>query len=191
MTGVLINEICSSSMAHGILKKFDVLLAIDGGRIGNDETIKPRETVLIKVLRDGKEHEYNIAKVGKTKSFKCFVFVHFTPSYTVDEELLTKGAFYEMDLAKETLVIISQVMTHDINQGYKCFEHFLVLKVNNVNIQNLKDLVDKVEGCCPEDLCLELEKVKLIVLQYEAAKKATTEIMERYNLRSAASKDFL
>lgn len=38
MTGILINEINSLSSAQGILKKDDVILAIDGVPIGNDET---------------------------------------------------------------------------------------------------------------------------------------------------------
>lgn len=36
MTGVLVNEIYPLSGAHGILKKEDVILAIDGISIGNN-----------------------------------------------------------------------------------------------------------------------------------------------------------
>lgn len=99
MTGILINEINPLSSAQGILKKDDVILAIDGVPIGNDETSnllhtsilyhidefsqcvlhavpfrkkerinfehlvtlkKSGEAVLLKVLRKGKEQEFNI-----------------------------------------------------------------------------------------------------------------------------------
>lgn len=38
MTGILIKRINPLSSSHGILKKDDVLLSIDGVSIGNDET---------------------------------------------------------------------------------------------------------------------------------------------------------
>lgn len=72
MTGVLINEVYPLSGAHGILKKEDAILAIDGVSIGNNGTEepvdfnylfplkKPGETVLVKVLRKGRQHEFNI-----------------------------------------------------------------------------------------------------------------------------------
>ncbi|KAJ0256142.1 Protease Do-like 4 [Hirschfeldia incana] len=77
MTGVLIKRINPLSGSYGILKKDDVLLSIDGVSIGNDETVvfrktesinfnhlvsmkKPSETTTLKVLRDGKTHEFNI-----------------------------------------------------------------------------------------------------------------------------------
>ncbi|XP_010513422.1 PREDICTED: putative protease Do-like 3, mitochondrial [Camelina sativa] len=77
MTGIRIRKINPWSSAYGILKMDDVLLAIDGVSIGNDETVvfrkkerinynhlvsmkKPGETTSLIVLREGKKHEFNI-----------------------------------------------------------------------------------------------------------------------------------
>lgn len=60
-----------------------------------------------------------------------------------------------------------------------------------MEIKNLKHLSDLVEGCCTENIRLDLEDGKLLILQHEAAKEATIEILERYNLRSVASKNLL
>ncbi|EFH46952.1 hypothetical protein ARALYDRAFT_493929 [Arabidopsis lyrata subsp. lyrata] len=77
MTGILIYNINQHSDALNILKKYDVILAIDGVAIENDGTVilpnRERirlddlvsmkqfgETILLKILRDGKMHEFNI-----------------------------------------------------------------------------------------------------------------------------------
>ncbi|KAJ8746830.1 hypothetical protein K2173_003836 [Erythroxylum novogranatense] len=77
MTGVLVSRINPLFDANTILKKDDIILAFDGVPIANDGTVpfrnreqitldylvsmkKPNETALLRVLRDGKEHEFNI-----------------------------------------------------------------------------------------------------------------------------------
>jgi S1-C subfamily serine protease len=77
LTGVLVSRINPLSDAHRVLKKDDILLEFDGVPIANDGTVpfrnreritfdhlvsmkKPGEMAVLKVLRDGKEHELNV-----------------------------------------------------------------------------------------------------------------------------------
>ncbi|ESQ28815.1 hypothetical protein EUTSA_v10019498mg, partial [Eutrema salsugineum] len=139
MTGILINEINPFSDAHKFLKKDDVILAIDGVSIGNDskvhfrkqETItfkhlvsmkKPCETALVKVLREGKEHEFNISvkpvqplvptqHFDKHRSYCIYggvVLVALTKPY-IDSSYISESFLGKMPKkAVEQIVIISQ-----------------------------------------------------------------------------------
>ncbi|XP_010424502.2 PREDICTED: putative protease Do-like 12, mitochondrial [Camelina sativa] len=216
-TGTLINKINSSSGAHKILKKNDIILAIDGVPIGNDAKVpfqneerisfnhlvsmkKPYEKILIKVLRKGKEHEYNISlkpvrphitvqqyyNLPSYYIFGGFVFVPLTKSYIDDLSYMCACILHdEYKITDEQHVIISQVMSDDINQGYGDFKDLRVKKVNGVKVKNFKHLCELIEGCCSENLRMDLENDKVMVLNYESAKKATFEILERHNIKSA------
>ncbi|CAL9221088.1 unnamed protein product [Arabidopsis halleri] len=212
-TGILINKINSSSGAHKILRKDDIILAIDGVPIGNDKTCpfrneerisfnhfismkKPDEKIL--VLRKGKENEYNISlkpvkphmqvqqyyNLPSYYIFGGFVFVPLTKSY-IDDLSLECVLNDEYKITDEQQVIISQVTPDDINKGYSNFKDLQVEKVNGVKVKNLKHLRELIEGCCGKDLRLDLENDKVMVLNYESAKKATFEILERHNIKSA------
>ena len=62
-------------------------------------------------------------------------------------------------------------------------------KVNGVEVKNLKHLCELIEECSTEDLRLEFKNHKVLVLNYESAKKATLQILERHKIKSVISKD--
>ncbi|KAL0716234.1 hypothetical protein Bca4012_065556 [Brassica carinata] len=93
MTGILINKINLWSGAYGILKKNDIILAIDGVPISNDAT-------------------------------------------------------------------------DDINQGYESFKDLQVEKVNKVKVKNLRHLSELIEENHIQDLTMDLEDDKVLVLNY-------------------------
>ncbi|XP_019088189.1 PREDICTED: putative protease Do-like 11, mitochondrial [Camelina sativa] len=223
MTGILINKVYSSSGAHKILRKYDIILAIDGVPIGNDEKVpfqnknrinfshlvslkKPGEKALVKVLRKGKEHEYNITlkpvkpnvKVQQFYNlpsyyiFGGFVFVPLTKAYSDNLSLSgCKCALYNTyrKAGEHQLVIISKILEDDINKGYESLDDLQVKKVNSVKVKNLKHLCELIEKCSTKDLRLVLEDNKVMVLNTESAKKATLKIMERHKIKSVISKD--
>ncbi|CAH8257046.1 unnamed protein product [Arabidopsis lyrata] len=220
MTGILINEINPLSDAYKRLRKDDIILAIDDVLIGNDAKVafrnkerinfnhfvsmkKLNETVLLKVLREGKEHDFHISlkpvpplvpvhqydKLPSYYIFAGFVFVPLTQPY-IDSTLICNCANKNMpEKAGEQLVIISQVLADDINAGYTDFNDLKVIKVNGVQVENLKHLSELVEKCCTEDLRLDLENEKVVVLNYENAKEATSLILKLHRIPSANSKD--
>ncbi|BAB01153.1 unnamed protein product [Arabidopsis thaliana] len=210
MTGILINKINSSSGAYKILRKDDIILAIDGVPIGNDEKVpfqnkrridfsylvsmkKPGEKALVKVLRNGKEYEYNISLKPVKPNFTVQQFYN-VPSYYIF------GGFVFVPLTKTYLdsehhqVKISERLADDINEGYQSLYGAQlwweqVEKVNGVEVKNLKHLCELIEECSTEDLRLEFKNHKVLVLNYESAKKATLQILERHKIKSVISKD--
>ncbi|KAG7588987.1 PDZ superfamily [Arabidopsis suecica] len=221
MTGIRIRKINRSSSAYNILKKDDILLAIDGVPIENDETVifrkkerinfshlvsmkKPGEKTSLKVLREGKKHEFNINitpvesllpvyqfdKLPSYYIFAGFVFLPFTKPYLDCSYNMCDCALKHMPKKPgEQIVIISQVLEADVSVGYANLTDLQVKKVNGVQVENLKHLCQLIEGCCSEDLRLDLEGAFAITLNQNYAKKATAKILKRYGIPSAMSKD--
>ncbi|KAL9281853.1 putative peptidase Do [Arabidopsis thaliana] len=188
MTGILIYNINQHSDALNILKKYDVILSIDGVAIENDGTViipnrerirlddlislkQLGETILLKILREGKMHEFNITlkpvqrlvpagQIDNNPSYYIFAGFVFVP--------LRKGS------NGEQIVIISEVLADVINVEYYMYKH---LKVNSVN---------KVK-----DLRLELGDGRVIILDYQFAKSSTSLILERHRVPWAMSKDLM
>ncbi|KAJ6848418.1 protease Do-like 10, mitochondrial [Iris pallida] len=232
MTGVLVSKINPLSEAHKILRKDDIILAFDGVPIANDGTVpfrnreritfdhlvsmkKPGDTALVKVLRDGVEHEFSISlrplpplvpvhqfdKLPSYYIFAGFVFVPLTQPYLHEygedwynssPRRLCERALRELPKrAGEQLVILSQVLMDDINAGYERLSELQVKKVNGVEVENLKHLCGLVEGCTEESLRFDLDDERVVVLNYQKARLATSRILKRHRIPSATSSDLL
>ncbi|KAL9456711.1 hypothetical protein AB3S75_005854 [Citrus x aurantiifolia] len=230
VTGVLVNKINPLSDAHEILKKDDIILAFDGVPIANDGTVafrnreritfdhlvsmkKPNENSLVRVLRDGKEHEFSITlrplqplvpvhQFDKLPSYYIFAGLVFIPLtqpylheygedwYNTSPRRLCERALRELPKkAGEQLVILSQVLMDDINAGYERFADLQVKKVNGAEIENLKHLCQLVENCSTENLRFDLDDDRVVVLNYDVAKIATSKILKRHRIPSAMSGD--
>ncbi|CAH2053024.1 unnamed protein product, partial [Thlaspi arvense] len=211
MTGVLINKV---NLWNDIILAIDGVPIQDYGTdfLGNKEIIsldhlvsmkEPGETVLVKVLRKEKEREYNITlkpmkphvtvqpyynNLPSYYIFGGFVFVPLTKSYSPRHHCKC----VLMDIYKtagEQQVKISWVYSDDINEGYKSFKDLQVEKVKGVKVKNLKHLCELIVGCCTKDLRLDLEDDKVMILNYEFAKKSTSRVLKRLSITSAISND--
>ncbi|CAA7055811.1 unnamed protein product [Microthlaspi erraticum] len=232
MTGVLISRINPLSDAHRILKKDDVILAFDGVPIANDGTVhfrnkeritfdhlvsmkKPDETALLKVLREGKEHEFSITlrplqplvpvhqfdQLPSYYIFAGFVFIPLTQPYlheygedwyNISPRRLCERALRDIPKkAGQELVIVSQVLMDDSNTGYERLAELQVKKVNGVEVDNLRHLCQLIENCKTENLRIDLEEGRVLGLHYESARIATSKILKRHRIASAMSKDLL
>ncbi|KAJ0017395.1 hypothetical protein Pint_11676 [Pistacia integerrima] len=201
MTGVLVDKINPLSDAHKILKKDDIVLAFDSVPIANDGTVpfrnreritfdhlvsmkKPNEKCLLKVLRDAKEHEFSITLRPP------YLHEYGEDWYNTSPRRLCERALRELPKkASEQLVILSQVLMDDINAGYERFAELQIKKVNGVEIENLKHLCEQVENCSAESLRFDLDDDRVIVLDYQMAKIATSRILELHRIPSAMSSD--
>uniref|UniRef100_A0A0D3C258 Protease Do-like PDZ domain-containing protein n=1 Tax=Brassica oleracea var. oleracea TaxID=109376 RepID=A0A0D3C258_BRAOL len=220
MTGILVNEINPLSDAYNFLKKDDVILAIDGVPIGNDSKVpflnqdtvdfkhlvsmkKPSETALIKVLREGKECEFNVGlkpvkplvplhNFDKMRSYYIyggFLFVPLSQPY-IDGSYMCECSSKKMPKkASEQIVIISQILEDDINAGYASFEDLQVKKVNGIEVDNLKHLSQVIEECSTGYLRLDLENEKVLILNNKLARKANSTILKELKIPSAMSDD--
>lgn len=79
----------------------------------------------------------------------------------------------------------------EINTGYERLAELQVKKVNGVEILNLKHLRQIVESCDDENVRFDLDDERVIVLNYNMAKVATSRIMKRHRIPSAVSNDLL
>ncbi|XP_014510280.1 protease Do-like 10, mitochondrial [Vigna radiata var. radiata] len=230
MTGVIVSKINPLSDAYKILKKDDIILSFDGVLLANDGTVpfrnreritfdhlvsmkKPNEKAIVRVLRDGQEHELSIIlqpiqplvpvhQFDKLPSYYIFAGLVFVPLtqpylheygedwYNTSPRRLCERALRELPKkANQQLVILSQVLMDDINAGYERLAELQVLKVNGTEIDNLKHLRQLVQSCNAEFLRIDLDDERVIVLNYEMAKRATSSILKRHRIPSSVSID--
>uniref|UniRef100_A0A803L406 Protease Do-like PDZ domain-containing protein n=1 Tax=Chenopodium quinoa TaxID=63459 RepID=A0A803L406_CHEQI len=176
---------------------------------------KPNEKAELKVLRDGKECNFLINvhplqplvpvhQFDKLPSYYIFAGLLFIPLsqpylheygeewYNASPRRLCERALREQPKkAGEQLVILSQVLMDDINAGYERLAELQVKKVNGVEIDNLKHLCQLVEECKEKNLRIDLDDDRVIVLDYHKAKLATSRILKRHRIPSAASSDLV
>ena len=66
-----------------------------------------------------------------------------------------------------------------------------VKKVNGVEVENLKHLCSIVENCTEENLRIDLDDERVIVLKFQNARLATSRILKRHRIPSAMSSDLV
>ncbi|MBA0688568.1 hypothetical protein Goari_006344 [Gossypium aridum] len=112
--------------------------------------------------------------------------------YNTSPRRLCERALRELPKrAGEQLVILSQVLMDDINAGYERLAELQVKKVNGFEIKNLKHLCQLVENCSRESLRIDLDDDRVVALNYESARIATSRILERHRIPSRMSIDLL
>ncbi|KAL3838492.1 hypothetical protein ACJIZ3_023083 [Penstemon smallii] len=232
LTGVLVSRINPVSDAYRVLKKDDIILSFDSVPIANDGSVhfrnreritfdhlvsmkKPNDTAQVKVLRDGKEHEFSVTlrplqplvpvhQFDKLPSYFIFAGLIFIPLtqpylheygedwYNASPRRLCERALRELPKkANEQLVILSQVLMDDINTGYERLADLQVKKVNGIEVDNLKHLRRLVEDRSKESVRFDLDDERVIVLNYDSAKLATSRILKRHRIPFAMSRDLI
>ncbi|KAK4380788.1 Protease Do-like 10, mitochondrial [Sesamum angolense] len=175
---------------------------------------RPNDTAQVKVFRDGKEHEFIITlrplqplvpvhQFDKLPSYFIFAGLVFIPLtqpylheygedwYNTSPRRLCERALREMpQKAGQQLVILSQVLMDDINTGYERLADLQVMKVNGREVDNLKHLRQLVENSS-NSVRFDLDDEKVIVLNYNSAKMATSRILKRHRIPSAMSNDLV
>ncbi|KAL5079935.1 hypothetical protein RYX36_008356 [Vicia faba] len=176
---------------------------------------KLNEKAVVKVLRDGQEIELSIIlqpiqplvpvhQFDKLPSYYIFAGLVFVPLtqpylheygedwYNASPRRLCERALRELPKKEnQQLVILSQVLMDDINAGYERLADLQVLKVNGTEIDNLEHLCELVENCNTDSLHFDLDDNRVIVLNCEAAKIATSRILKRHRIPSSMSADLI
>ncbi|XP_047969771.1 protease Do-like 10, mitochondrial [Salvia hispanica] len=176
---------------------------------------KPDDTAQVKVLRDGEEHEFTVAlrplqplvpvhQFDQLPSYFIFAGLVFVPLtqpylheygedwYNTSPRRLCERALKELPQKDgQQFVILSQVLVDDINTGYERLAEFQVKKVNGIEVDNLKHLRQLVEDGSSENIRFDLDDERVIVLNYEKARIATSRILNRHRIPSATSADLI
>jgi len=89
----------------------------------------------------------------------------------------------------QQIVLLSQVLVHDVNTGYQHTTNIQVHKFNGVEIQNLQHLVSLVEDCRDSYVRFDLEFQRVVILDHQLAQQATAEILTQHAIANNKSKD--
>jgi S1-C subfamily serine protease len=187
-SGILVNTVFKTSPAYGLVRKGDIILAIDGQPVANDATVTLREgdrtfyeypaqsrqmgeSVALNILRGGKQRvvsvRLSVASNGwhtvPRQSYDVvpryyigggLVFVPLTRNLlsswganwaTQAPRELVYHYFREPDSTREEIVVLSQVLTDEVNVGFDDHAYSVIANVNGKDISRLEDVVGALE----------------------------------------------
>ncbi|BBN11346.1 hypothetical protein MPTK1_5g11110 [Marchantia polymorpha subsp. ruderalis] len=176
---------------------------------------KAGETAKLTVMRDGRAIDVDVKlaplrplvpihQFDRLPSYYIFAGLVFTPltqpylhEYgddwynTSPRRLCDRALTATLNKPGEQLVILSQVLMDEINAGYERLAELQVLKVNGVEVHNLRHLTELVEACKMSSLRFDLDDGRVVVLNFEDAKEASLRILQRHRIPSHISLDLL
>ncbi|CAM9781012.1 unnamed protein product [Ectocarpus sp. 8 AP-2014] len=91
----------------------------------------------------------------------------------------------------EDIVILTQVLAHEVNVGYEGFSNMQLLSFNGERVKSLKHLVRLADANRQEFLRFELFRDRLIVLEAAGVPEATTQICKDNSIPSPRSSDLV
>lgn len=103
--------------------------------------------------------------------------------------ILDKLLHGQAEYGDQQVVVLAQVLAHDVNIGYEDTTNTQVLRVNGVQIRNLRHLALLVDSCTEPYLRFDLEHSEIVVVDGLAAKAATPEILKDHCIPSDRSLD--
>ncbi|KAG2501015.1 hypothetical protein HYH03_000835 [Edaphochlamys debaryana] len=91
----------------------------------------------------------------------------------------------------QEVVLLSKVLSSDVNQGFQEIGNVQVYKVNGVKVHNLQHLARLVDSCEAPFVRFDLDWKRVVVLDTAKAKAATADILRTNCIASAASEGLL
>ncbi|KAL6840923.1 hypothetical protein ACP4OV_029183 [Aristida adscensionis] len=108
---------------------------------------------------------------------------------TLGLKLLAKARYSLATFEGEQIVIVSQVLAHEVNIGYEHMGNQQVMKLNGTVIKNIHHLAHLVDTCEDKFLTFEFEDDFLVVLHREEAAAASSDILKEHAIPSVRSSD--
>jgi len=106
-------------------------------------------------------------------------------------ELVKVASDTRAEFAGEQLVVLTQVLAHELTMGYDRLENMLLLTINGTKVKNLRHVMELVEACAGEYLRFGLQTNHAIVLKTQAAKEATNDVLNKHGIPSDRSRDLV
>lgn len=104
-------------------------------------------------------------------------------------EIVKVASDQKAEFAGEQLVVLTQVLAHELTMGYDMFENKLLLTINGTKVKHLRHVMELVESCDGDYLRFGLQNNLAIVLRAETAKKATADVLEKHGIPADRSRD--
>merc|ERR1711957_67137 len=82
----------------------------------------------------------------------------------------------------EKLVVLTQLLAHDLTVGYEDLENVFLHTVNGTKVRNLKHVHEIIDACDSEYLRFGLQNNLVLILKTDAAKSATAEVLEQHSI---------
>ncbi len=169
----------------------ELLVWRDGKEVTVHVELKPRPT-LVPIHLSGLPPSFFITA--------GLVFVACSEPYLQDEYgddyqydapvvLLERMLYGHLQNEGQEVVVLSQVLNHDVNEGYEDFRNAMVCAVNGENVENLRHLAHLCMSATSDFLRFDLEDEQVIILKREQAERDSAEILRRHCIPAAMSKD--
>ncbi len=84
-----------------------------------------------------------------------------------------------------------KILQDEVNAGFHHYHANQLVSFNGERINNLKQLIERVENCKEPFLDFKLDSCERIILETQKAKKATERILKRYGIRNSKSEDLV
>ncbi|CAN6345266.1 unnamed protein product [Urochloa humidicola] len=108
---------------------------------------------------------------------------------TLGLKLLAKARYSLATFEGEQIVIVSQVLAHEVNIGYEHMGNQQLIKLNGTAVKNIHHLAHLVDTCKDKFLTFEFEDDFLVVLNREEATAASSDILKEHAIPSVRSSD--
>ncbi|XP_020538534.1 protease Do-like 2, chloroplastic isoform X2 [Jatropha curcas] len=155
----------------------------------------------VKVVLNPRAHLVPYYADGGQPSYLIIAGLVFTPlsEPLIDAEgedsmglkLLAKARYSLSRFKGEQIVILSQVLSNEVNIGYEDMSNQQVLKYNGTRVKNIHHLAYLVDSCKERYLVFEFDDNYVAVLERQAANAALSSILRDYGIRCERSPDLL
>ncbi|GLC63300.1 hypothetical protein PLESTF_000021700 [Pleodorina starrii] len=96
-----------------------------------------------------------------------------------------------MEAAGQEVVLLSKVLSANVNQGFQEMGNVQVYKVNGVKVHNLAHMARLIEECTAEYVRFDLEWKRVVILHNANGRAATSDILRTNCIPAAASEGLL
>lgn len=161
--------------------------------------IRAGNTMKVQTVLQPRKHLVPFHVEGGQPSYLIVAGLVFTPltepfieeecEETLGLKLLAKARYSLSTFEGEQIVIVSQVLAHEVNIGYEHMGNQQVIKLNGTVVKNIHHLAHLVDNCKDKFLTFEFEDDFLVVLDREEATTASSDILKEHAIPSVRSSD--
>eukprot|EP00929_Paragymnodinium_shiwhaense_P042760 TRINITY_DN22074_c0_g1_i1.p1 TRINITY_DN22074_c0_g1~~TRINITY_DN22074_c0_g1_i1.p1 ORF type:complete len:526 (+),score=127.34 TRINITY_DN22074_c0_g1_i1:69-1646(+) len=91
----------------------------------------------------------------------------------------------------QQLVVLTQVLAHEITVGYEALENLIVKSVNGTAVRNLPHTLELLDGEKGPYITFGMENDMMVILRAEEARKATPDVLEKHGIPADMSPDLV